>query len=95
MSPQRPRALRAAVGQLAAASGTASTLLDEQSRLLRSALAVHAQHGDMPCPVCGVGTLDADWAKRSSTLLAEQKPVWPNSARVRQREQPRVARPTR
>ena len=64
---------RAAVSALAASSGTATATLDAQARLLRSAPSVHTQQGDMSCPVCGIGTLDADWAARSAGLLSEQE----------------------
>ena len=33
------------------------------ARLLEQALEHHRRHGDEPCPVCGVGTLDPDWRR--------------------------------
>lgn len=47
-----------AEADLAAAAGTAATLLED-------ALAHHTEHGDGACPVCGIGTLDAGWAARA------------------------------
>ncbi len=34
---------------------------------------MHRTHGDGPCPVCGVGQLDADWARRSSAALSAEQ----------------------
>ena len=36
---------------------------EELARLLEQALQHHRRHGDEPCPVCGVGSLDPDWRR--------------------------------
>ena len=37
--------------------------------LLQQALHEHEDHGDMPCPVCGEGQLDASWRQRTEAEL--------------------------
>ena len=54
-------ALRSAAAGLAALEGTAAERAARTASLLRAALDFHAEHGDQPCPICGVGALDADW----------------------------------
>ncbi|MDQ1247510.1 MAG: hypothetical protein QG597_1880, partial [Actinomycetota bacterium] len=41
--------------------------------LLAAALAVQRADGEGPCPVCGVGVLDHDWARRTETELLRQR----------------------
>lgn len=39
--------------------------------LLEMALAEHADHGDQPCPVCGIGSLDSSWLQKAEAQVAE------------------------
>ncbi|MGW5050035.1 AAA family ATPase [Actinokineospora sp. NPDC004072] len=54
-------AVRAASAAVAEAASALPADLDD---LLGAVLAYHADHGDGPCPVCGVGALDADRVAR-------------------------------
>ncbi|WP_280439720.1 ATP-binding protein, partial [Nocardia cyriacigeorgica] len=59
-------------------------------RLLEQALQVHDEHGDMACPVCREGTLDADWARAGrATVNAERQHL---AALTAAREAVRLAR---
>ena len=60
---QNAEQLRQAVGAVAGHAGTVADLAAQHADLLSQALAMHRDHGDRPCPVCGVGRLDADWAR--------------------------------
>lgn len=60
--------LRAAVGACADMTDGASATLQRRLTTLRAALAAHEHDGDMTCPVCGIGELDAD---RTTVLRAE------------------------
>ncbi|WP_067653337.1 AAA family ATPase [Nocardia harenae] len=42
-------------------------------RLLEQALQVHDEHGDMPCPVCRAGTLDATWAAEGRAAVSAER----------------------
>lgn len=42
---------------------------DQVAELLARSLALHAAHGDQPCPVCGAGTLDGDWRARTEAMV--------------------------
>ncbi|WP_407687368.1 AAA family ATPase [Mycobacterium sp. HUMS_1102779] len=44
-------------------------LAADRAQLLESSLEFHHQHGDQPCPVCGRGTLDQDWALAARAAL--------------------------
>ena len=65
--PNEEHVLRVAEGLEAAYAGMlhlAGTDAERAQRLvglLSSALEHHRRHGDEPCPVCGVGTLDSAW----------------------------------
>lgn len=51
-----------------------SSALDvDRSRLLAAALAFHQDHGDQPCPVCGEGALNAEWAGSAQRLLEQDQ----------------------
>lgn len=58
--------LRAAVRGVEEAAGTDAGRARELAELLDAALAVHGHGGDQPCPVCGVGALDATWHEATS-----------------------------
>ena len=57
--------LEAAYAKLSGLAGTEAEQAEQLVQLLQRALEHHRRHGDEPCPVCGLGTLDADW--RTST----------------------------
>ncbi len=50
-------------------AASATDLLVERSLVLSQALGLHAVHGDMECPVCGVGLLDTTWAQQAKSAL--------------------------
>lgn len=54
--------LRAAVASCAQVADEASVALQRRLTVIRAALMAHQHDGDMACPVCGVGTLDAGQA---------------------------------
>ncbi len=64
--------LRDAVSEVAEQSGTLLDLAERRAGLLRSALALHEQHGDTDCPVCDVGRLDAQWRERINVELSDE-----------------------
>jgi len=66
--------LRAATQNVADVTDVALKLLAERTDLVKKALQFH-EHGDARCPVCGVGTLDAQWKSNATTELhdAEQQ----------------------
>ena len=61
--------LRIVVSEVANHAGAAADAAARQADLLETAFALHQQHGDTKCPVCGIGQLDAEWADRSHTAL--------------------------
>lgn len=60
--------LRAAVASCARIADGASVALQRRLTVIRAALTAHQHDGDMACPVCGTGSLDAG---RASVLRAE------------------------
>lgn len=42
---------------------------EQLARLLREALDHHRRHGDEPCPVCRVGTLDSEWHRSTEAQI--------------------------
>ena len=67
---QITEALREATDALVVSSTETVDLAERRTALLRDAVALHEQHGQMPCPVCGVGTLDEPWLTRAQTELS-------------------------
>lgn len=63
--------LRSAVAGVQRTAVEAAALVDQRVSLLQSALDFHEHAGDANCPVCGGGRLDADWADRTRTAVAE------------------------
>lgn len=51
------------------------TLASDRIGLLHSALDYHRHAGDGDCPVCGAGRLDAEWAERTKSAVAEGEAV--------------------
>jgi DNA repair exonuclease SbcCD ATPase subunit len=66
------RALLSAVEELAEHSQLTPVLAEARNQLLAHALAFHAEHGDMSCPVCEGGTLDQAWQDRVTAQLAAE-----------------------
>ena len=65
--------LRAAVAGLADAAADTSARSVARLELLEAALRLHTDHGDMACPVCRTGELDAGWHELSAQLAADQR----------------------
>ncbi len=60
-----------AFGELTRLAGTDAERAQRLVRLLDSALAHHRRHGDEPCPVCGVGTLDTAWRSSAQEQIKQ------------------------
>jgi ABC-type hemin transport system ATPase subunit len=65
--------LRDAIGTMAAHAGATADVAARHATLLTEALALHDEHGEQPCPVCGVGQLDDSWAERSRVFLDAER----------------------
>ena len=65
--------LQDAVAQLAAAGGAAVESLDRRAALLGAAIALHEHAGDVDCPICGTGRLDASRARLLRTELDQTR----------------------
>ena len=48
-------------------------LAADRARLLDMGLTFHEDHGDQPCPVCGQGTLDENWAVAARAALEQDQ----------------------
>ena len=67
------RRLRVAVAEMADVRADTSSRQLARLELLERALIVHADHGDMTCPVCHAGELNEVWAEDSRRLVADQR----------------------
>ncbi|MBD3947561.1 AAA family ATPase [Nocardioides ganghwensis] len=76
--------LRSAVAGLADAKDEVSERSMARLELLETALSVHKTHGDMQCPVCRTGELDAEWHSLSSELVSQQRKEYSEVRRARQ-----------
>ncbi|MFE6923805.1 AAA family ATPase [Nocardia sp. NPDC057663] len=65
--------LRACMTALAELGAAASDKQLATLNLLEQALRVHAEHGDMTCPVCQGGRLDNAWASRSREAVSADR----------------------
>jgi len=65
--------LRTAVATEAAESQGADALAADRSRLLELGLSFHEHHGDVQCPVCGEGSLNADWVSQARLALEHER----------------------
>lgn len=63
--------LRSAVAGAQRTAVEAAALVDKRVSVLQSALDFHEHAGDADCPVCGGDRLDASWAERTRTAVAE------------------------
>jgi DNA repair exonuclease SbcCD ATPase subunit len=61
--------LRQAIGAVADHGDYSVGLAERRTALLEQAVALHTQHGDMACPICGQGALDAGWHDRVAREL--------------------------
>ena len=66
------RRLKGAKNALADAGAEVSRRDRERLRLLEQGLALHAVHGDQPCPLCSAATLDDAWAESRREIVAKQ-----------------------
>ncbi|HEX7094707.1 MAG TPA: AAA family ATPase, partial [Acidimicrobiales bacterium] len=57
--------LREAAHRVESLQSEAVSAATDVLALVESALRLHDQHGDQPCPVCGVGSLDSHWHERA------------------------------
>ncbi|TDD70269.1 recombinase RecF [Jiangella aurantiaca] len=64
------RELRAAAAEFKALAADAAELAARRAAVLRQALELHRDHGEVPCPVCGGGTLNAAWQEDAEAALA-------------------------
>jgi recombinational DNA repair ATPase RecF len=62
---------REAADEQDAVAGTDAEAADRTATLLRAAVDHHNHAGDEPCPVCGVGRLDADWVSATQRELEQ------------------------
>nr|BFE63973.1 ATP-binding protein [Dactylosporangium thailandense] len=61
--------LAAATARVAEFATTHAGTADRAAQLLRMAVGFHDEHGDGPCPVCGIGTLDSAWRATAGETL--------------------------
>ncbi|OBK22390.1 ATP-binding protein [Mycobacterium asiaticum] len=62
-------ALRSAAQAAEEEAQRADAVAADRARLLESSLRFHERHGDRSCPVCGRGTLDANWSIAARAAL--------------------------
>ncbi|MGH8327429.1 MAG: AAA family ATPase, partial [Steroidobacteraceae bacterium] len=65
------RRIRDTVDRVAGAGTIEASTAEAVATLLQGALVHHAEHGDGPCPVCRIGTLDDQWRGHSETELSK------------------------
>jgi recombinational DNA repair ATPase RecF len=65
--------LRGTRAGLAAVESDIEAATRRRLQLLENALAVHAEEGDGPCPICGDGRLDQEWADRSRAEIQDHR----------------------
>jgi len=63
--------LRAAAQAAAQAATAIAELTQQRVELLQAALRFHEHAGDVDCPVCGQGRLDAEWAVHARDTVAD------------------------
>ncbi|BCO37706.1 recombinase RecF [Mycobacterium heckeshornense] len=63
--------LRAAARAAAGSAADVAELTQQRAELLQAALDYHDHAGDVDCPVCGEGRLDAEWAAQVRDTIAE------------------------
>jgi DNA repair exonuclease SbcCD ATPase subunit len=66
-------ALRSAAENEREEAQRSDALAADRAELLGMGLAFHVDHGDQPCPVCGQGTLDANWAVAARAALEQDQ----------------------
>ena len=65
--------LQAGAAAIEAFNGSDTEEAQRLADLLDAALAHHASHGDGQCPVCGQGTLNADWEQRATEEIRRHR----------------------
>ena len=63
--------VESAVGEVSRLAGTDTERAQSLVEILRGALEHHRRHGEEPCPVCGLGTLDAAWRRAAEAQIEE------------------------
>ena len=76
--------LRAALDAVEGVAETDADRAREVADLLDRSLALHAAHGDRPCPVCGEGALDGAWRVRTEAVAARLREEASDAVRARQ-----------
>ncbi|WP_412457665.1 recombinase RecF [Mycolicibacterium celeriflavum] len=71
--PATCAALRSAAQSEQDEARRSDALAADRARLLEHGLTFHADHGTQPCPVCGHGTLDDDWAVAARAALEQEQ----------------------
>lgn len=71
--------------ELRRATESAAAAHQDRCELLAAALRHHDGHGDSPCPVCGVGTLDTHWRERAETEVQASRVITERLTSARQR----------
>jgi len=66
-------ALRSAAHNEREETQRSDALAADRARLLDMGLTFHHDHGDQPCPVCGQGVLDANWAAAARAALEQDR----------------------
>ena len=66
-------ALRSAARNEIEESRRADALAADRARLIEQGLTFHDQHGDQPCPVCGQGVLNGNWAVAARAALEQDR----------------------
>jgi recombinational DNA repair ATPase RecF len=84
--------LYAAAAAVEAVKGTDAEEAQRLADLLDAVLAHHASHGDGPCPVCGQGTLDANWKQHATDEIGQLRERARDAINARDRLQAAVTR---
>ena len=76
--------LQAGDERVNAVAATAAGRAEQIAELLARSLALHAAHGDQPCPVCEGGMLDGDWRARTEAMVERLRRDSKEAAEARQ-----------
>lgn len=60
-----------AIGEVSRLAGTDTERAQSLVEILQGALEHHRRHGEEPCPVCGLGTLDGAWRRSAESQIEE------------------------
>ena len=84
--------LQAGAAAIEAFKGSDTEEAERLADLLDAALAHHASHGDGQCPVCGQGTLNADWKQRATEKIRQLREQAKDVINARERIRAAVTR---